>query len=743
MSNREAGLDFICGDTGKPFYAHTPSKSGKNWHLLRDHLETVSEMAGKNAAKFGAEEEGKAVGMLHDIGKANPEFQDYLLKSWKAEKEGGMRPKSTPHSVFGGIALAQAGLPMLSVVAAGHHGGIANLCDLKPKLSAEVDDRWFQEALSSLARDAISRMALPEYAKDALPCEFLIRMLFSALVDADWLDTEAHFNSAKIALRGNAVHLSELWNRFESDQNRLLAKAVSSGESPVNRARREIYEACLEAADGPQGVYRLTVPTGGGKTRSGMGFALRHAIKHGLDRIIFAIPYTSIIDQTADVYQGIFGAENVLEHHSAIEPTLDPSEGESEAELRRQLAAENWDAPIIVTTTVQLFESLFSNKPSRCRKLHSIARSVLVLDEVQTLSIHLLKPILDALRELVDHYGVTLVLSTATQPAFSGESPYLKGFTPEPMEIVPDPGRYFETLKRVEYQIEDESWSCERVAEEMTNEKQALCVVNSRKDAVELFRLLDDPNALHLSTLMCPAHRRATLAEIRRRLECGEPCRVVSTQVVEAGVDLDFPVVLRAMGPLDRIVQAAGRCNREGKLEQGRVIVFRPEEGRGPRGSYATATSEAGIMLSGQECDLHSPEVFDRYFRRLWQDCNLDSQGILKLRERLNYQTVAERFRMISEDTVPVVVPYGDPGPGVTLRAVQAKGSANREEWRKLQNLSVSIFRHSATQYEQDGLIKPVLDGLYEWTGIYNKHTGISADCPDPADLVVSGNCAG
>lgn len=722
--------------------AHSPNDAGTP-HLLADHLEAVASLAERFASAFGAGELARVAGLLHDIGKSNPDFQRYLLDSWKAEKEGGNRPKSTPHSVFGGIALAQTGLPVLSVVAAGHHGGIANLCDLKPKLSAEVDDRWFQEAISSLDRDAISRTALPEYAKDALPCEFLIRMLFSALVDADWLDTEAHFNSAKIALRGNAVHLSNLWKLFESDQNRLLAKAASSGESPVNRARREIYEACLEAADGPQGVYRLTVPTGGGKTRSGMGFALRHAMKHGLDRIIFAIPYTSIIDQTVDVYQGIFGAENVLEHHSAIEPTLDPSEGESEAELRRQLAAENWDAPIVVTTTVQLFESLFSNKPSRCRKLHSIARSVLVLDEVQTLPIHLLKPILDVLRELVDHHGVTLVLSTATQPAFSGESPYLKGFTPEPTEIVPDPGRYFNALKRVEYQIEDESWSWERVAEEMRNEKQALCVVNSRKDAVELFRLLDDPDALHLSTLMCPAHRRDTLCEIRRRLDCGVPCRVVSTQVVEAGVDLDFPVVLRAIGPLDRIVQAAGRCNREGRLQMGRVIVFRPEEGRGPRGSYATATSEAGIMLSAEECNLHSPEVFDCYFRRLWQDCNLDSHGIMGLRERLNYQTVAERFRMISEDTVPVVVPYGDPGPGVTLRAIEAKGSANREEWRKLQNISVSIFRHSATQYEQDGLIKPVLDGLYEWTGIYNEHTGISADCPDPADLVVTGNCTG
>lgn len=724
------------------WFAHSPNTEGE-WHPLEDHLRNVACLAKAFAEPFSAAYLGEIAGLLHDIGKANPDFQDYLLRSWKAEKEGGKKPKSTQHSIYGGIALAQAGMHLPSFAVAGHHGGLANLSDIKPKLSEKKDERWLSDAILRLDLDGLQQATLPEYAQDVLPCEFLIRMLFSALVDADWLDTEAHFNSEKTALRGNAVILSDLWDRFEADQNRLLEKAASSGESQINRARREIYEACIHAADGPQGVYRLTVPTGGGKTRSGMGFALRHAIKHGLDRVIFAIPYTSIIDQTADVYQEIFGPGNVLEHHSAIEPTLDPSEGESEAELRRQLASENWDAPIIVTTTVQLFESLFSNRPSRCRKLHSIARSVLVLDEVQTLPIHLLKPILDVLRELVDHYGVTLVLSTATQPAFSGESPYLRGFSPEPVEIVPDPGRYFQALKRVNYEIEDDPWSWERVAEEMRQQNQALCVVNSRKDAVALFRLLDDASALHLSTLMCPAHRRDVLHEIHRRLDCKEPCRVASTQVVEAGVDLDFPVVLRAIGPLDRIVQAAGRCNREGGPVKGRVIVFQPAEPHGPRGSYATATSEANIMLAGKDCDLHSPNVFDRYFRRLWQDCNLDSHGILDLRKHLNYQTVAERFRMISEDTVPVVVRYGKPGPEAMLRTIEFKGSVNRDEWRMLQNLSVSIFRHSATQYEKDGLIRQVLDGLYEWTGIYNEHTGISAECPDPADLVITGNCTG
>lgn len=716
--------------------AHSPNTAGTP-HLLADHLRAVASLAEQFASRYHAGEMARIAGMLHDIGKANPEFQRYLADSHRAETEGGPKPKSTPHSIFGAATLARAGIVLPAYAAAGHHGGLSNASDLRAGLAGQVEAPWLRDAVSALGLESLPVPALPEYAKDALPCEFLVRMLFSALVDADWLDTEAHFDAEKRSRRGHVVSMDARWKLFDADQRRLQSTARGEADTPVNRARREIYEACLRAADGPQGVYRLTVPTGGGKTRSGMGFALRHGIVHGLDRIIVAIPYTSIIDQTADVYRGIFGAENVVEHHSAIEPLLDPDEGQTEAELRRRLASENWDAPIIVTTTVQLFQSLFSNKPSRCRKLHNIAGSVLVLDEVQTLPVKLLQPILDMLRELVDHYGVTLVLSTATQPAFSGESPYLQGFKPEPTEIVPDPGRYFEALKRVEYEIEDESWTWERAAEEMRKEKQALCVVNSRKDAVTLFRLLDDPDAMHLSTLMCPAHRRDALAEIRSRLTRGEPCRVVSTQVVEAGVDLDFPVVLRAIGPLDRIVQAAGRCNREGRLEQGRVIIFSPVESHGPRGSYATATGDTGIILADGECDLHSPEVFDRYFRLLWQDCCLDSHGIVKLRERLNYKTVAERFRMISEDTVPVVVPYGDPGPDAVLQAVQAKGSANRDEWRRLQNLSVGIYRYSARKYEDEGLIRQVIDGLYVWSGVYNERTGISAECPDPADLVV------
>ncbi len=724
-------------ETKSTIFAHTPNADGK-WHDLGDHLSAVAAKAEKFAEGFSAGELAVVAGLLHDLGKFHPQFQEYLLLCNERAIKGERPPKSkTPHSVCG-AAYAASLNNVLALPILGHHGGLPDLSALKSRMQSEDTKRLMEKVIPKANAFLQSRslsLYMPEWLSDPLSCEMFMRMLFSALVDADWLDTESHFDSGKSLKRRSASSPQELWEIFDAKQRSFMQ--TTGNDSLVNSIRREIYDSCISSADGPQGVYRLTVPTGGGKTRSGMAFALRHAVKHGLDRVIFAIPYTSIIDQTADVYRGIFGDGNVLEHHSQIDYPENMSEEESEAELRRQLAAENWDAPIIVTTTVQLFESLFGNKTSRCRKLHNIARSVIVLDEVQTLPVGLLTPILNVLKELADHYGVTVVLSTATQPAFSGESPYLKGFKPEPFEIVPDPGRYFDALKRVDYEVADEPWSWERVADEMRKHDQALCVLNSRKDALTLFGALGDSNALHLSTLLCPAHRRVVLSEIRRRLSEGEPCRVVSTQVVEAGVDLDFPVVLRAMGPLDRIVQAAGRCNREGMLPGlGKVLIFEPEDGSMPKGPYAAAVSEARIILSESDVNLHEPSVFDRFFRRLWQDCNLDTGKIQENRERLNYRYVGDTFKMIDEATVPIVVRYGDPGPMPILDRIPFKNGVSREDWRQLQSYTVSVFRYSFDKYMKEGLITQVADGLYLWIGSYDDSTGMIPGLPDPANLI-------
>ncbi len=561
-------------------------------------------------------------------------------------------------------------------------------------------------------------------------------MLFSALADADFLDTERHFNPEKSEERGGTVSLGELWCRFEQAQSVLTAKQSDR----VNRVRHEAYQACLQAADLGPGFFRLTVPTGGGKTRSSLAFALRHALCHHLDRVIVGIPYTSIIEQTAEVYRDILGDGAVLEHHSA--GAEDDPENPTREEVRQRLASENWDAPVVVTTTVQLFESLFANRTTRCRKLHNIARSVLILDEVQTLPTHLLEPTLDALRQLVAHYGVSVVLCTATQPALD-ESPYLKGL-PDVREIVPNPAQLFSELKRVRYEWESggRKVTWKEVAAEMRKEAQALAVVNTKADALALLDALEDRKALHLSTLMCGAHRREALGQIRSRLQAGAPCRVVSTQVVEAGVDLDFPMVLRALGPLDRIVQAAGRCNREGKLPGlGRVVVFEPEQGKLPAGAYRTGTALAAMQLLTPSFDFDDPNAYQAYFRLLYQSVDLDTHNIQELRQSFRYKEVDRRFRMIEDDTLPVVVrPPWEPHKSRVeelMADLARRPPGSRWLFRDLQPYLVNVRARLVPGYQGQGLVRQITPNLCEWAGPYDPVRGVVVGNRDPEELVV------
>jgi CRISPR-associated endonuclease/helicase Cas3 len=475
-----------------------------------------------------------------------------------------------------------------------------------------------------------------------------------------------------------------------------------------------------------------------------MAFALKHALIHGLDRVVVAIPYTSIIEQTADVYRSIFGADVVVEHHSAVASREESADPISLNDVWSRLAAENWDASVIVTTTVQLFESLFNRKTTACRKLHNVARSVIILDEVQTLPVGLLEPILDSMRQLVAHYGVSVVLCTATQPALD-DSPYLKGL-PNVREIVPVPGRFFMELGgRVRYELPPlgETWTWARVAEEMGNAPQALAVVNTKRDALALLDALQDPEALHLSTLLCGAHRREVLNEVKRRLVQELPCWLVSTQVVEAGVDLDFPLVLRATGPLDRIVQAAGRCNREGKLSVGRVVVFEPTEGKLPPGVYKSATATSRTLLARSSFDFNNPAIYREYFLSLYQVVETDAKGIQALRKSLNYPEVAERFRMIDDDTAPVVVRYrGRDGTADEvdrlLSYVQHQDS-KLPRWllRQLQPYLVNVRTRLIDGYQRDGLLHELAPGLWEWLGRYDKVRGLTVANRDPEELVI------
>lgn len=718
----------------KRAWAHTPNKDGKPQYL-EEHLRGVAERCQQFASGFDAGSAAFYAGLIHDIGKADTVFQRYLEECHRRKLQGLSAPRACVDHKTAGALLAADSAPLLSFALLGHHGGLPEWGHLRNAVAKAGDKRAAAHSFAETLGLTGTMPGIPDFVKngDATTWEFFTRMLFSALVDADYLDTEAHFEPVQAASRGECTSIDDLWPLLEASQRDLMAGASST---TVNAVRAEILQQCVEAARQPQGMFRLTVPTGGGKTRSGLAFALRHAQEHHLNRVIVAIPYTSIIDQTAQVYRDIFGPDNVLEHHSAVEFSSGTDEEEDELAVRQRLTCENWNAPIVVTTTVQLFDSLFSCKPSRCRKLHNLARSVLLLDETQTLPVELLTPILSALRELASHYRTSIVLSTATQPALEGNSQYLRGLQ-DVREIIPEPERYFHMLQRVHYDIRPEKITWEQLAVEMRQHPQVLTVVNARKHALALFDVLADPNALHLSTLMCPTHRREVIEEIKRRLRDGEECRVVSTQVVEAGVDLDFPVVYRAIAPLDRIVQAAGRCNREGRLEYGRVIVFEPEDGGIPRGAYRAGMDESKKILSRPGLDLDAPATFREYFQCLWQDCSTDAKGIQPLRESFRYPDVAKLFRMIDSATVPVLVDYPAGVRGRIIRSARTKGFLSRAEWREAQMLSATVYLHEIRGFEARGLVEQPIADLWVWQGDYGI-TGISGVARDPTDLVVT-----
>jgi CRISPR-associated endonuclease/helicase Cas3 len=723
-------------------YAHSRNDQGKR-HDLVEHLQAVADLASRFAAPFGASELAYYLGLWHDLGKFDPDFQAYLLQAETSNRRYG------PDHKAAGVQMAlRHDLGPLALLLQGHHGGLKNKQDLKRWLAKNADatDRALdraQKSISSLFPD--QPLSFPDYAmpqSDVRQLEFFLRFLFSALVDADFLDTEQHFNAGRSEYRGSDVTLAELWPRFQADQRRF----DDTPDTSINRSRRKIYQACLEAATLPPGFFRLTVPTGGGKTRSGMAFALRHALAHGQRRVVVAVPFITITQQTANVYRDIFNVVDdrtpaVLEHHSGMpEFTKDPNTYDPQAVWAR-LAAENWDAPIIITTTVQFFESLFASNTSRCRKLHRLAKSVIILDEAQTLPAHLLDPILDGLLELCMHYGSTVVLSTATQPAFDAIPVFAEL---KAREIVPAPERHFRALKRVDYDWRiDEPLSWEDAAGLMGGTAQALAILNTKKDALALLDALGDPDAIHLSTLLCGAHRTQVIAEVMRRLKASEPCRLVATQVVEAGVDLDFPLVLRAFGPLDSVIQAAGRANREGKLETGLVIIFEPAEGGLPRGTYRRATQTTNTMLNIGDLDMNDPHSVQHYFRRLYQLEDTDRDQVQKKRRELDYPEVARRFRMIKDDTVSVVIThYGTAEERQRVQSIldglRAGAPPTRQRLRRLQPYTVSLWRGQALAYQRDGFLSSdeVAPGLWEWLGQYDLVRGLSATDMDADQFV-------
>jgi CRISPR-associated endonuclease/helicase Cas3 len=734
---------------GLPYWiAHTPSTQNPRFHSLRRHADRVAKLARAFAEPLGFGEIAHFLGILHDLGKFSDAFQGYLYNCHIAARKGTKPPPkgSAPHKEAGALA-ARTLLPggygeIMAIPLFGHHGGMRSR-DIATRKSADAFSAEEVEALMARAEsvDSALRPAPPpvgpieSLAVDPYAVELATRMIYSCLTDADALDTEAHQDPAAAAARSATASpsIAVLLAEFQAKQTRDFA---ANGRK-VNEVRSEVYAACVAAAEQPPGFFTLTVPTGGGKTRSSLAFALAHAArwrKRRERRVVYAIPFTSIVDQTADVFRRIFEGHPgaVLEHQSAI----DPGRQSAEDEQWRRLSAQNWDAPIIVTTTVQLFESLFSNRPSASRKLHRLADSVIVLDEAQCLPTHLLAPIHSVLATLVKRFGVTVVFCTATQPAHDADLPHLIGIEARPIIPVHATRRHFEALRRVRYVVEPEPWDWDRLANQMRAGPSCLTVLNTRRQAIELMEALDprgtDGRVLHLSTLLCGRHRRAVIAEVKRRLAAGESVLLVSTQVVEAGVDIDFPRVFRAVGPLDRIIQAAGRCNREGlrPAADSTVTIFTPESGGSPRGPYRTAlVRTADLLACGEEPALDDPEFVTAYFRGLIELIGKDPLVIGKRvqdhRRFLRFEETAREAKVIDEETISVLVHgYAPTEADEILEAAKALGKMTPELWRRAQPLCVAVPAREAEKLGSS--LAEAIGGLNVWYGPYDAKCGIA-----------------
>jgi CRISPR-associated endonuclease/helicase Cas3 len=671
-------------------FAHSLNdQPATEWERLSDHLAAVAAKAANFAAVFGWAEVARATGQLHDIGKCSAEFQDYIASS---QQEGTGWRRGPDHSTAGARAATElypgALGRLVAFAIAGHHAGLADAKDLDRRLDKDYRIRPYDGWRAYSGSLAAAALLAPTRKPDVSPHPgftqaFVTRMLFSCLVDADFLETEAFYARAKgeMVERRGFASIPVLRDRLRDYMGR---KRTGSPKSSIHILRCRVLDHAIGKAALRAGLFTLTVPTGGGKTLASLSFALEHAALKDMDRVIYVIPYTSIIEQTARVFREALDTnDDVLEHHASFDweaaTRIAVAEADDEGpggvdKLRR--AAENWDAPVVVTTAVQFFESLFANRTSRCRKLHNLANAVIVLDEAQTLPIHLLRPCMAALDELCRNYGASVILCTATQPALREKDGFKGGFQiDEDRELAPEPLALYTALKRVTVENLVEPIADTVIAARFSEQPRMLCIVNSRAHARSLFETIRAlPGAVHLTTLMCPRHRRAVLETVRARLGADDPqpVRLVATSLIEAGVDVDFPEVWRAAAGLDSIAQAAGRCNREGRLAMGRTVVFVPAEAKTPRAleTYWQATRS---VLRRHYNDLLGLEAVAAYFRELYWQKGPDAldavdvdgrRGILPvIKERAKdcsfpFRSIAEAFRLIDEIMEPVVVPW-------------------------------------------------------------------------------------
>ncbi len=758
------------------FFAHTiPGDADKTkWELLETHLRAVASLASSHADPFGSARWGALAGWAHDLGKYQHAFQQYLAAAGRAntafdegEDDAPEAIRRVDHSTPGAQILSrlQDSTRVISLAAwcvAGHHCGLMDdgadppgFChrlrkavdafDIPTEAQVQLDTPALPQLMRRWGREKDTR-------KLAFRAAMWTRMLFSCLVDADFLCTEQFMQPERAYHRplDPGPSMSDLAKTVDAH---IDAKAAGSTSSPVHSQRQQVLAACRDAARRPAGLFSLTVPTGGGKTLSSLSFALNHAAANGHRRVVYAIPFTSIIEQNAGVFREALGehADAVIEHHSNRDPDA--------IALREALASENWDASLIVTTNVQLLESLFANKTSRCRKLHRLARSVIILDEAQSLPVELLRPTLAALESLIQDYGCTVVLCTATQPALLRRDDFEIGLD-NCTEIIGDQtavNGLFQSLRRTRISnlgtMDDEA-----LLARLRSHDQFLCVVNTKQHCADLFdRLHQSVGVYHLSTHMCPAHRARTLATIRERLKDGLACRVVSTSLVEAGVDVDFPVVYRAMAGLDSILQAAGRCNREGKRICGDVFIFQTSEQNRHMLQRVYATQD--VLDVGLEPD--SLDAINRFFRiyqsrksdRLRSADSWDDKKVMTCFDyrhnptneaspwALQFATAAERYRLIETEQTTIYVPYDDQARSLLAELDQLRDPPSRRLLRRLQAYGVNVYEPVLRELLGRGRAVRHAAGVYvlrEGEDAYDPDRGVRSDgADDPERLIL------
>ncbi|WP_394964982.1 CRISPR-associated endonuclease Cas3'' [Candidatus Allofournierella excrementigallinarum] len=697
------------------------SEDGLRQQTVLEHLNGTASLAAGFAEPFGAAGQAYLAGMLHDIGKYSDAFQKRLA--------GGQK---TDHSTAGAKEAFSMRQLEVAFAVAGHHSGL-------PDGGAQSD----AEGATLLAR--IKKTSIPDYSEwrqevnlpdaterkcfqDGFSTAFYTRMLYSCLVDADYLDTETFMNGGPAA-RGGAQPPEELFARLQE-----YVAPWWDAKNELNRKRCEILRTCIEKGETEQpGLFTLTVPTGGGKTVSSLAFSLSHAVAHGKRRIVYVIPYTSIIDQTAEVFTNVLGEENVLEHHSGSDAVMEESQSDPNT-YRKVLATENWDAPVIVTTAVQFFESLFSNRSSRCRKLHNLADSVIVFDEAQTIPLAYLRPCVASIGQLVRYYGASAVLCTATQPALE---PLFRELAPglTLREICTDTAGLYHFFHRTDLRNEGELTE-EQLAEKLNRAQQVLCVVNRRATARRLHSNLPADGSYCLTTLLCAADRKRLLREIRTRLQNGLPCRVVSTSLIEAGVDVDFPAAWREEAGLDSVLQTAGRCNREGKYPAADsvVSVFRLSGQPVPQIIRQNAGAARSVWRSFE--DVSQPQAIEAYFSLLYAvkgEDALDQKQILKgfnetMEGRaLPFATAAERFHLIESGAVTVYIPTEE---NRELLTALRQGNGGRSLYRKLGQYSVTVYPEHLAALHAAGAVEAAAGEVWILTDdtLYSHETGLSLD---------------